>query len=757
MSVSSYFVMTSKAPKPKSPFASAAYHLPPAQKPKGSPFKLIAACLVIGGVVFFIASPGNLQSSPLSQLKKIFTGSGGYDASEVFVPQVDLNQEEAAALYREGVANLQNGEFQKALDQFKKLEPAYPILTDMLWLREAECYSGLGNEWAVQKKLRSIIDDLGNSPMKTLAQYRIGQSQFRGREWDKAKDTFETIRKKSSTSPYAAGSLYYLAAIMARKPETHSKAIHYLQSYLSKYSDGKFGLEAASLLERLQTQPNATDHAWMGLAFAASSNDAQKALAHLKLGPIQQTWHAMGHLLIRGGDVHTGSNVLLAGLPYAKDAEDFSQGLDALLAVTPLNEKTALLKTIAAKHYTVGGDYALWKLAETDEPSSHQAYQQIVSLYPKGDYAPESMWHLMWPLISQNHLSDYIAQAQQFMDQYSYARSAPKVLFWIGKAQEKIDLTTAAQTYTKLRDTYPNTYYTFRAESRLQVINNGQSDKGWKINKPDSSGYVSQNTNLNTLDIFPEASRFGDGSAGERSRKEAQTLEFIGVQEDTRLFSTEAIGSLPAAVESWAAQINGDRARGIRTIRTALEKRVRQNIESNGQTILSEAESSTPDEMRLLYPIYFSQWIEPAAEKTGLDPYLVQALMREESYFNEVAVSGSNARGLMQLLPATAADVAKWEHLPEFKTADLFTPQVNIRLGSRYLSYIRNLFDGNMMPTVGAYNGGPGAMRRWVNASGSHFTTDPDMFVENIPYGQSRDYIKKVFGAYWNYQKLYGH
>ena len=717
----------------------------------------MAACLVIGGVVFFVASSGSSSNSPFALLKNIFSGSGSYDVSEVFVPQPDLNQEEAASLYRQAVANLQSGEFQTALDQFKKLEPAYPILKDMLWVREAECYVGLGNEWAVQKKLHSVMDDLPNSPLKVLARYRIGQSQFRGREWDKAKETFQQIREKSPDSPYAAGSLYYLSALLSRKSETHSQAIQYLRSYLSKYSDGKFGLEAATLLERLQTQPDANDHAWMGLAFATSSSDAQKALAHLKQGSLKHTWHKMGQLLIRAAQTSSGVSVLSAGLPYAKDTEEFSQGLDAILAATPSEQKVTLLKTLAAKHYATGGDYALWKLAELDDASSLEASRQIVTLFPKGDYAPESMWRLMWPLITQNRLSDYISQAQQFMEHYSYARSAPKVLFWMGKAQEKIDLTAAAQTYTKLRDNYPNTYYTFRANSRLEAINNGQADKGWKINKPDSSGYITRNTNLNTLDIFPDSARFGNADEGERRRKEAQTLEFIGVQEDVRLFCTEAIGSLPAAVESWAAQMNGDRARGIRIIRTALEKRHRQNIESNGQTILSDAENSTPDEMKLLFPVYFSQWIAPAAEKTGLDPFLIQALMREESYFNEFAVSGSNARGLMQLLPATAADVAKWEHMSEFKTADLFIPQTNIRLGSRYLAYIRNLFDGNLMPTVGAYNGGPGAMRRWVNAPSSHFSSDPDMFVEGIPYGQSRDYIKKVFGAYWNYQKLYGH
>jgi soluble lytic murein transglycosylase len=70
------------------------------------------------------------------------------------------------------------------------------------------------------------------------------------------------------------------------------------------------------------------------------------------------------------------------------------------------------------------------------------------------------------------------------------------------------------------------------------------------------------------------------------------------------------------------------------------------------------------------------------------------------------------------------------------------------------LGYLHETFNYNSMPAVGAYNGGPGAMKRWQQAS-SLAQSDPDMFVERIPYEQSRDYIKKVFGSWWNYHRLY--
>jgi soluble lytic murein transglycosylase len=157
----------------------------------------------------------------------------------------------------------------------------------------------------------------------------------------------------------------------------------------------------------------------------------------------------------------------------------------------------------------------------------------------------------------------------------------------------------------------------------------------------------------------------------------------------------------------------------------------------------------------------YADLIAPNAAEHGVDPYLVQALMREESSFNPTAVSGSNALGLMQLLPSTASDVAGWLNRPNFQALQLFDPSTNVTLGTRYLRFLLEFFKGNAMYAVGAYNGGPGAMQGWVSKRPTSLTAeplsegDPDWFVERIPYQQSKDYIKKVFGSYWVYNRLY--
>jgi soluble lytic murein transglycosylase len=671
---------------------------------------------------------------------------------KIFVATVDLDRETARSLYRDALKNLQESNYDKALSQFKRLEPVYPGLQDFLWLHEAEAYAGQGNEWAVQKKLNSLLKSHAHSPLKAAAIYRIGQSQFRGSEWDSAEKTFTTVRTDYPKTDYAIGSLYYLGALKTKAEATQTEAAELLKDYLRQCPDCKFSGEAADLLAKILPRPTSEEHTLMGLAAANRSEELEKTLAHLTQGQRQHTWLALGKTQLQAGQTQAGLQTLINGLPFAKETDETRAAIDALLAHTSgASAQIALLKTIQAKLPSVGGDYVLWKLAQLDEAQGLSLYRKIVSQYQQGDYAPESGWQLLWPLLSSGQQTRFIEEGQKYLAQYPYSKAAPKVLFWMGKLLEKSQPNEATQAYQRLTELYPANYYAFRATGRLRVLTQNRPDPGWPT-LSNRSDYPAANTDLNSLDILPKPDAFGSGQTGWYLRNAAKELQRIGATEDLKLLTTETMGTVPPSVESWAAQASGDRAKGLRAIRDSLDQQVKDSFINSGRTTIQPA--GTRDELKLLYPVYFAEFIRQAGSKNRLDPFLIQSLMREESYFNEFAISTSNARGLMQLLPSTAREVAGWEGLSGFQTTDLFTPAINIQLGSRYLSHLHGLFNGNSMPAVGAYNGGPNAMKRWVQGSNG-FNNDPDMFVEKIPYDQSRDYIKKVFTSYWNYSRLY--
>ena len=167
--------------------------------------------------------------------------------------------------------------------------------------------------------------------------------------------------------------------------------------------------------------------------------------------------------------------------------------------------------------------------------------------------------------------------------------------------------------------------------------------------------------------------------------------------------------------------------------------------------------SGTTDEHKLnarrrFHPIAYPGPVLRAAEEFGLHPALILAVMRTESQYQSDIMSVANARGLMQLLPATGLKIADRMGLPKPQPDDLFAPPTNIRFGAWYLAALVKEFHGQMPLAIASYNGGPFNVKRWVDQA-------PDCtleeFIERIPFVQTRIYVKKVLGTYYLYRLLF--
>lgn len=133
----------------------------------------------------------------------------------------------------------------------------------------------------------------------------------------------------------------------------------------------------------------------------------------------------------------------------------------------------------------------------------------------------------------------------------------------------------------------------------------------------------------------------------------------------------------------------------------------------------------------------FMQW----GQQTGVDPYLLMAITRRESAYNPVALSPAGARGLMQLMPGTATQVSRQLGLNDPGPYGVLEPELNIRLGSTYLRDKLNRYQGNRLAATAAYNAGPGRVDQWL---GTHSMESFDLFVESIPFRETRDYVQAV-------------
>lgn len=171
---------------------------------------------------------------------------------------------------------------------------------------------------------------------------------------------------------------------------------------------------------------------------------------------------------------------------------------------------------------------------------------------------------------------------------------------------------------------------------------------------------------------------------------------------------------------------------------------------------LSPADSfgdAPPYLRRKICPAHFAGMVDSECGARAVDPRTFYSLMRQESLFEPDAVSWVGARGLSQIMPETGRWIARKLGERGFRTSDLLDPETNIRFGVYYLSVQLEDFDGDVMRALAAYNGGPENVGRWWDYGGG---CDSDVFVEDIGYEQTNDYVRRVYLYGEFYRELEG-
>ncbi len=162
---------------------------------------------------------------------------------------------------------------------------------------------------------------------------------------------------------------------------------------------------------------------------------------------------------------------------------------------------------------------------------------------------------------------------------------------------------------------------------------------------------------------------------------------------------------------------------------------------------------SNMERWQVAYPTPYAEEVAAAATERGLDRYWVYAIMREESGFRADIESWANARGLLQLMEGTANDMAALTGRGSIRARDLFDPEINIELGTMFMRTLADRFDSHPCLIFAGYNGGHGNVNSWLRARGG---LPLDEWVEEIPYEQTRNYVKRVTMTWWVYHWLDG-
>lgn len=157
---------------------------------------------------------------------------------------------------------------------------------------------------------------------------------------------------------------------------------------------------------------------------------------------------------------------------------------------------------------------------------------------------------------------------------------------------------------------------------------------------------------------------------------------------------------------------------------------------------------------KFIYPRKYKEIVENAASSFNIDPNLVYAIIKQESKFNKDAISNSGAKGLMQIMDATAKDMVKKIDTIDNKSYDIYEPYTNIFIGTKYLSYLIEHFEGNYYLAIIAYNAGLGKVDSWINMPYAKYT-EYSMLMDLIEYSETKNYLTCVLNNYNNYVRLY--
>lgn len=155
--------------------------------------------------------------------------------------------------------------------------------------------------------------------------------------------------------------------------------------------------------------------------------------------------------------------------------------------------------------------------------------------------------------------------------------------------------------------------------------------------------------------------------------------------------------------------------------------------------------------LKKIYPIKYQQYVEQYSNEFSVDKNLIYAIIKVESNFDRDAVSVAGAKGLMQLMDDTAADCSKKAGFDYIIPADLYVPEKNIRLGCFYISQLMSVY-GDTKLAITAYNGGTGNVDSWLS---DPQYSDGNGGLSDIPYEETKNYVKKVLNAFEEYNRLY--
>lgn len=357
-------------------------------------------------------------------------------------------------------------------------------------------------------------------------------------------------------------------------------------------------------------------------------------------------------------------------------------------------------------------------------------FRQVAKLGDSASQRAEGLWRAGW---AQYRTARYKEAAETFRAVVDLHVNGfePQAMYWAARAEEHGKNQHVGEQYARVCQRHAYSYYCQLATRRTSLL----------PNQPAAAA-----------DERPGAEDAGRLPENRRPEIEKHATYQRGIELKTMGFAQDAARELGALTEQYSRDPDvllafSTMLSEVGAYHPALrvaKVHFRDKLEKSGLP-------TAPALWTVAYPTGLVPTIA-AQGVTAVDPYLAAAIIREESQYDDKAVSVVGAVGLMQLMPGTANAVAQRYGFPAVGREELFDQETNIRLGVRYLGQLIDQYGGNLAHAVAAYNAGPIAVNNWI---AMHRGRDQDEFVELIPYQETRLYVKRVLRSYGEYRRLH--
>lgn len=656
----------------------------------------------------------------------------------------------ALAHFTLAVASFEQKQFPDAIQHLQAAQSRLPKLADYIAYYLAAARIETGDNAAAARDATAVRSGTLRSPFAAKSMVIEARGLVAS---GSAPEAIRMLRERSGDLPQPDGDLALATAYEAARDLT--QAVAYYQRVYYLYPTGDSATRAAAALLTLRDSMGATYPAPAPQAMVERGNqllarkEYTRARSEFESLVPQFTGPERDQARVGIGAADYLAGEVSSAYPYLRSLDLSGGEADAqrlyylVECARKLKDDDQIMEAIRKlnQHYAESSwrskalvSAANYFLVANQHEKYTPLYKAAYETFPTQPAAAAWHWRVAWDAyIHRAH--DAQELLREHLARYPGHPSASAALYFLGRLAESDKNDAAARTlYTRLSALFPNYYYGILARERLtqpKIVAAGPSPKTVEL--------------LEAIAFPPRKPAVPTQPDGETSLRIARA----------RLLKSAGLPGLAEAELRFGARNGGQPYLfAIELARTAATPHERlHSIKSAAPDYLSLSLEDAPSEFwELLFPLPYQKDLVSSARQRNLDPYIVAALIRQESEFNPQALSPKNAYGLTQVEPATGRALARRAGVRRFSNRSLFQPATNLKVGTYYLRTLLDQWGGKWEETLASYNAGKARVNDWVTWNTYQ---EPAEFVESIPFTETREYVMAVLRNAAVYRQLY--